>query len=99
MQQHIKSLSGLGDLLGDILSRIELLESQTGVVSAKGSFSGAPPPPPPLLGARSPSVANKLGVLTSSSQHGTCMPLMDGRGRNGSIYFLLVDETFAWDET
>ena len=74
-QQHIKSLSGLGDLLGDILSRIEMLESQTGVVHAKGSFStsssGAPPPPPPLLGARSPSVANKLGVLTSSSQHGT----------------------------
>jgi hypothetical protein len=72
-KEHIKSLSGLGDLLGDILSRIEVLESQTGVAAGtKGSsFSGAPPPPPPLLGARSPSVANKLGVLTSSSQHGT----------------------------
>jgi hypothetical protein len=69
-KEHTKSLSGLGDLLGDILSRIEFLESQTGVAS-KGSFSGAPPPPPPLLGARSPSVAKKLGVLTSSSQHGT----------------------------
>jgi hypothetical protein len=65
--QHVKSLSGLGDLLGDILSRLDALEAQSGVKPT------TPPPAPPLLGARSPSVANKLGVLTSASQHGACV--------------------------